>query len=68
MRTKTAQATCPPTSPSRRERAKALIARLRHMQLLSALSGHVMESATYAERALRIRQAYCTCAVPVTYR
>lgn len=66
MLTKTPHPTSPPTSPSRRERARALFARLRHLQLLSALSGHVTESAVYAERALRVRRTYCACAVPVT--
>ena len=60
--------TAAPTKPSRRQRAKALVARLRHQQLLSALSGQVMESAVYAQRALRVRRAYCPCAVPVTCR
>tara|TARA_R110002111_G_scaffold11830_4_gene36055 strand:- start:116 stop:319 length:204 start_codon:yes stop_codon:yes gene_type:complete len=49
------------TVSSRRERAKALVARLRHQQLLSALSGRVIESAVYAQRALRVRQAVCPC-------
>lgn len=44
-----------------RDRAKALVARIRHRQLLSAMSGRVVESAMYAHRALRIRRAFCAC-------
>jgi hypothetical protein len=44
-----------------RQRAKDLVARLRHRQLLSAMSGRVVESAGYARRVLRIRRAVCTC-------
>ena len=56
----------PTTSPApanRRQRVRLLVARLRHKQLLSALSGRVIESAVYAQRALRVRRAFCTCAV-----
>jgi hypothetical protein len=58
-----ATATPSPSKPAgRRQRARSLVARLRHKQLLSALSGRVAESAVYAQRALRIRRAFCTCA------
>jgi len=48
-------------TPGKRQRAKALFARLRHKQLLSAMSGKVTESAIYAQRALRIRRGVCSC-------
>jgi hypothetical protein len=54
--------TPPPRSESRRRRAKALVARLRHKQLLAAMSGRVVESAHYADRALRLRRGLgCGC-------
>jgi len=57
----TPQTETTPTRPRKRDRAKALIARLRHQQVLAALSGQVMESAIYAQRTLRVREAYQTC-------
>lgn len=51
-----------PAPVSRRQRAKSLVARLRHKQLLSAMSGRVVESAVYAQRALRVRRDVCGCA------
>lgn len=51
----------PTRSVSHKQRAKTLFARLRHKQLLSAMSGRVAESAVYAQRALRVRRAVCPC-------
>lgn len=50
-----------PTPATRPQRAKALFARLRHKQLISAMSGKVAESAVYAQRALRVRPEVCGC-------
>lgn len=47
-------------APSRRQRAKALFARLRDRQLRSAMSGRILESAVYAQRARRVRQVGCS--------
>ncbi len=48
-----------PVSLNKRQQARALFARLRHKQLLSAMSGRISESAIYAQRALRVKQAVC---------
>ena len=50
-------------APTRRRRAKALFAKLRDRQLRSALSGRVLESAVYAQRARRVRQVGCGCSL-----
>jgi hypothetical protein len=53
--------TRPPLTDTRVQRAKALFARLRHKQLLTAMSGRITESAVYAQRALRVRREVCNC-------
>lgn len=51
-------------APTRRcKRAKALFARIRHKQLLAAMSGRITESAMYAQRALRVRREVCGCSM-----
>ncbi len=52
-----------PTPATRPQRAKTLFARLRHKQLILAMSGKVAESAVYARRALRVRKVACPCSV-----